>query len=389
MQARPSTPEPIHPPNPWAGIVLLAGFGGLFSAFVAMGALALLAAPGPADPVLPWFLGVMGLAPLVLVGKAAHHAWRTLRHGRSTLLLDAPVRVGGWISGQVRARTRLQEAEIRLHVRCIKTSRGIGRGSVQQLVQWSATVVIDGAGLDRSNGQVLVPFAVRIPDTPPPTAPGDESRVDWEVGVEASLAGVDYTEEFAVVVLPADPTVPVASTPPRAMPVLPPEQITDRLGAVVEAEGDAMVIRLPFPVASATLLSVFSLATIAIVALGIPGTNALDDRDARLTAAAVSGGLAAVTLLVLMLSTRRIEVRRKGVRLVRGLFGFGFHTAIPAGDVVAVEETSTPDPQATTYYRVGLRTRQGTLHATAMRLRDPVAAKALARTLEGLLLKHP
>jgi hypothetical protein len=108
--------------------------------------------------------------------------------------------------------------------------------------------------------------------------------------------------------------------------------------------------------------------------------------NCELTAAAVSGGLAAVTLLVLMLSTRRIEVGREGVRLVRGLFGFGFHTAIAAGDVVAVEETSTPDPQATTYYRVGLRTRQGTLHATAMRLRDPVAARALARTLEGLLL---
>jgi hypothetical protein len=358
---------------------------GLFLAFVAVAARALLAVPGPPDPVLPWFLGVMGLAPLFLLGKAAYHARRTLRHGRSTLWLDAPVHVGGWISGQVSAPSRLQGAEIRLHVRCIETSRGVGRGSVQQLVQWGSTAVLDGGALAGDHGQVLIPFAVRIPDTPPPTTLGDEQRVNWLVGVEASLAGVDYSEEFPVVVLPADPSVPVAAAPPRSMPVLPAERIAGRLGAV-DVQGDALVIRLPFPVVSATLLALFTLATFAIAAPGMPWTRALDEQDARLGAAATSGALAIATLLVVMLSTRRIEIRRGGVRLVRGLFGFGFHTAIAAGDVVAVEETSTPDPQATTFYRVGLRTRQGTLHATAMRLRDPVEAKALARALEGLLL---
>jgi hypothetical protein len=54
--------------------------------------------------------------------------------------------------------------------------------------------------------------------------------------------------------------------------------------------------------------------------------------------------------------------------------------------VVAVEETSTPDAQAETFYGVGLRTRQGTLYSAAMRLRDPAQAKALVHALESLLI---
>jgi hypothetical protein len=172
--------------------------------------------------------------------------------------------------------------------------------------------------------QDLAGLAIRILETAPATTPGDRQWVDWLVRVEARIPGVDYAEEFRIRVLPADPSVPVAAAPPRAMPELPPERLAERLATAVETVGDATVLRLPFPVPSTAFLILFALVTVAIAAPGMPWTAALDEQDARLGAAAVSGGLAVVMLLVLMLTTRRIEIRRESVRLVRGLFGLGF-----------------------------------------------------------------
>jgi len=59
-----------------------------------------------ADPVMPWFLGFMWVGALVPVFFTIYHAWKALRHGRSTLYLDAPPRIGSWISGQVSAPAR-------------------------------------------------------------------------------------------------------------------------------------------------------------------------------------------------------------------------------------------------------------------------------------------
>ena len=308
-------------------------------AIVAMFALTrgFLQAPPPNSPLMLWFLGVMWPAAVALMGLMAYRLWGEWRRGPSTLFLDAaPVRVGGWITGQVSAPQQIQRAEIRLHVECIKT----WQGNETRWLEWRATVVLDGTRLDREDDRVLIPFAVRIVDTAPPTTPGEKNWVDWLVRVEARIPAGDYAAEFPVQVLPADPSVPVATAPPRAMPEIPPERLAMRLA--METVGHTTFIRLPLPRPITVLFVLFLLMTVAVAAPGMPWTAALDDVEGgRLGAAALSGGLALLMLLSLMSTTRRIEIRPESVRLVRGPFGLGFHSTIPTRDVVAIEGTQT------------------------------------------------
>jgi hypothetical protein len=377
-------PEPIETRRPWSGILFLGIFGAFAVAMMSIATRVMLPQRTPADPVLPWFLGFMWLGALAPVFFTIYYAWKALRHGRSTLYLDAPPGIGSWISGQVSAPARIQGKEVFLHVECIKTSRGVDRGSLQKLVQWRASVVIDGSALERKEGRVLIPFAVRLAGTAPPTTPGDDAWVDWLVRVEAELSGIDYEEEFPVPVLATDASVPVPDSAPRAMPELPRERLAERL-ASTRTVGGVSIIGLPFPRTSVTILSVLAIVAMSAAAPGMPWTSMLDEQGARLGLVLVCGGLAALMLLVVMMTPRRVEIGTATIRLVRGIVGLGFHSTIATGDVIAVEQISPTDPQAVQLYGVQLRMRSGAVHNAAIRLRDPALAQGLVHALESRL----
>jgi hypothetical protein len=385
MDGKASSPEPIQNAGPSSSSTFSCLGGCSAVAIVAMFVLTrgFLQAPPPRSPLMLWFLGVLWPAALALIGVVAYRLWAEWRRGPSTLFLDAaPVRVGGWIAGQVSAPQQIR-GEIRLHVECIKT----WEGNETQSLLWRATVVLDGTRLDREHDRVLIPFAVQIVDTAPPTTPGEKNWVDWIVRVEASVPGDDYAAKFPVQVLPADPSLPVTTAPPRAMPEIPPERLAMRLA--METIGHATFIRLPLPTVVTALLILFVLIAIAVAAPGMPWSAALDEQEGgRLGAVALSGGLALLMLLSLMSTTRRIEIRPESVRLVRGLFGVGFHSTIPARDVVAVEGTHTHDLRTVASYGVRLHLREGPPRGTAIRLPDPVLARALVHVLETLLIQR-
>ena len=377
-------PAPIETRRPWSGILIMGIFGAFAVVMMTIATRVLLPQQPAADPVMPWFLGMMWLGALVPVGFTIYHAWKALRHGRSTLHLDAPTRIGGWISGQISAPARVHGREIFLHVECIKTSRGVDRGSFQKLVQWRASVVMDGSALERKEGRVLIPFAVRLDGAAPPTTPGDDHWVDWLVRVEADLPGIDYEEEFEVTVVATDRAVPVPDRAPRAMPELPRERLAERLGSA-RTVGGVSIISLPFPRTSLTILSVLAVVAIAAAAPAMPWTSMLDERDLRLGLVVVCGGLAALMLLVVMMTPRRVEVGPATIRLVRGILGLGLHSTIATSDVIAVEQISPTDPQAVQLYGVQLRMRSGAVHNAAIRLRDPALAQAVVHALESRL----
>jgi hypothetical protein len=386
MDGKTSSPEPIQTAGPSSSSMFSCLGGCSAVAIVAMFVLTrgLLQAPPPRSPLILWFLGVMWPAALALIGVMAYRLWAEWRRGPSTLLLDAaPVRVGGWITGQVSAPPQIHGGEIRLHVECIKT----WEGNEAQSLLWRATLVLDGTRLDREDDRVLIPFAVQIVDTAPPTTPGEKNWVDWLVRVEAKVPGDEYAAKFPLQVLPADPSVPVTAATPRAMPEITPEQLARRLA--METVGHTTFIRLPLPMVVTTLLILFLLIAVAVAAPGLPWSAALDEAEGgRLGAAALSGGLALLMLLSLMSTTRRIEIRPESVRLVRGLFGLGFHSTIPARDVVAVEGTHTRDLRTVAAYGVRLHLKQGPPRETAIRLPDPVKARALVHVLEALLIQR-
>jgi hypothetical protein len=297
-------------------------------------------------------------------------SWRALGFGRSTLYLDDPVvRLGGWFSGQVSAPPLIDGVEIRLRVECIYSDRTFD-GSTDT-VEWCGTAVLDGKRLTRKDGRVLIPFALRIFDTGRHTRPGKDSWVNWNFRVEARPPRASYAAEFPLQVLPADPSVPVAAVAPRAMPEIPSKQLAQRL--TVETVGDTKIIHLPLRVLRTTLLILFLLATVAFAALG------------WWDAASVSFGLAVLVQLVLMLTTHRIEVRGESVRLMRGLFGKGFHATIPATDVVAVEEAYESNVKSGTWYGAALRRRDEKALPLVLCFRDPALAKALVHLLEQSL----
>jgi hypothetical protein len=218
--------------------------------------------------------------------------------------------------------------------------------------------------------------------------------VDWILRAQAIRPGASYKllfdKEFVVAVEHPDADAPPASaTPPRSMPLLTPEEVATRLDARVETAGDALLIRFPFPAGAATTAvvaaAIFAANALAYLVPGLPGGLPLDS-DAHVAIGAVSGGVAAVFLFLLLSTARAVEVRPETVHIPRGVLGIGFPTSVATRDVEAVLENPFHTPMANPmYYGVALQLKNGAPYNTATRMRDPASARALANLRSSVL----
>lgn len=313
--------------------------------------------------------------------------------GRAALRLDAaPLHPGDWLSGVVELPERFHGTDIRLYVECVHRFEFNDLRSFR----WYGIELLDGARLERLAGKLLIPIAVRIPADAPPTSDDrrNRQRVDWVLRVQAIRPGASYgllfEREFQVAVEPPDEAAPPApATPPRSMPLLTPEEVATRLDAKVSTVGDTLLIRFPFPAGAATTafvaVAAFALNGLAYVVPGLPWGLPLDP-DVHVAIGAVSGGVAADSLFLLLSTARAVEVRPERVRIPRGILGLGFHTSVATSEVEEVLENPFHTPEADpTYYGVALRLKNGAPYNTATRMRDPASARALASLLSSVL----
>ncbi len=338
-------------------------------------------------------------SPAAMPGTAI----RPKHGGGAALHLDAaPLQPGDWLSGVVEVPERFHGTDIRLYVECVHTSSRLSSGTgsgMRGSFRWYTIGLLDGERLERQVGKLLVPIAVQLPADAPPTSHDtlNKQRVDWILRVQAIRPGARYKLlsewEFDVAVEPPGAAAPPASaTPPRSMPVLTPEEVARRLDATVEQGGGALLIRFPFPAGAATTTlvaaAVFVANALACIVPGLPWGLPLDP-DAHLAIGVVSGGAAAVFLLLLLSTARAVEVRPESVRIPRGILGLGFHTGVATRDVEAVLENPFLEPWANPrYYGVALRLKNGAPYNTATRMRDPASARALANLLSSVLPRH-
>jgi hypothetical protein len=354
------------------------------------------------------FIGVFWAVGLFLASMAVKSILQARRFGRSTLALDAtPARLGGWLSGVIRAPLAVQEAQLQVTVECIKTTynyRASSSGSsTSRYTMWRTTRVLDGARCARLADTVEIPFAIRLP-TNDAVAKEQGNNVlasifgasqfdlvgqdiSWHLAVKGRLSGVDYADGFLLpVAAPAAGAAPVSAAPPREMPELEGEALAQRMPAQFEARQDADVFVFPVKTSSVIWTLMFFAPALVCGAQYLQGGIPLADQmspQALFWTGIVTGGLGVLCLLGLMLETRSIEVAPQEVRVRRGLLGVGFHRTIPRTDIATIEEEpSRSDPPT---YSVNIKTRDGTSYWAALALSQPDQAKALATRLRDVL----
>jgi hypothetical protein len=125
------------------------------------------------------------------------------KYGASTLLLRTiPGVIGRTLEGDV--DTRIETApqggfEVRLLcVRRSTTGHGKNRRTHSQTL-WQDHVTVPPADLGRGPGGVRIPVAFALPPSAVPTHDSDpEDAIDWRLVVNATMAGVDYSDLFEV-----------------------------------------------------------------------------------------------------------------------------------------------------------------------------------------------
>jgi hypothetical protein len=349
------------------------------------------------------FLGAFWAAGLFLAVMAVRAILHARRFGSSSMVLDAtPVRLGGWLSGVIRAPLALEGAETQLELSCIETVRSSTRSSARSSrstwVRWRTTKLLDGTRFERQADHVEIPFALRLPTNEDAAREQQAStisllrervvdlagrRLDWYVGVKTQLPGIDYADRFAVPVAPAAAAAGDESTAaPREMPELSGERLAQRLPARLEYRSDADVF--VFPVKVSLIVWTLGMSAVALMPFFA---------DAPLLArvppgvvkwgAIVCGVLAAFSVISVLLETRSIEVAPAALRIRRGLLGVGFHKTIPRSEIAKVEEESSRSDPPT--YSVNIRLRNGKSHWAALALSEPDQAAALATRLRQIL----
>ena len=164
------------------------------------------------------------LAGLFLAGMAVDAILHARRFGRSTLALDTtPARLGGWLSGVVRAPLPVQDAELQVTVECVQTthhSSSSSGSSTSSWTLWRTTKLprrhaLPAAGAARRDPVRRAPALQRrghprqnadllasVLGSSEVDLVGED--MDWYVAVTGQLRGVDYSDRFAVPVAPAE-----------------------------------------------------------------------------------------------------------------------------------------------------------------------------------------
>ncbi len=390
--------------SPTAGIVVWVLFAGFW-----LGMMTLVTALGwekiRSETGLLVFIAVFWLAGLFLAGMAVNAILRARRFGASTLALDAtPARLGGWLSGVVRAPLAVHGAEIQLTVDCVRTTHSSSSSSSSSSTStwnvWRTTKLLDGARCARLGDRVEIAFAVQLPTNADATREQNDNAlasvlgsvavdlvardIDWYVGVSAKLPGVDYQDRFAVpVAAPDAATAPAPPYPPRDMPELTGDRLMSHLPGRLEHQMDADVF--VFPLKKSWVVWPLALAAVAVggPAFGDQPSLSQVPSGVIMWVSIICGVLAALSVLGLLLDTRRIEVAPGAVRIRRGVLGLGFHRTIPREEIASVDqETSRSDPPS---HSVTIRLRDGKSYWAALAITEADRAAALATRLRQIL----
>lgn len=129
-----SAPSPVvKGTSPTLAIAMWVGFAGFWLLMVAV--ITVVAWDKiRKETFLELFLAVFWVAGLFLAGMAFRAILHARRFGSSFTVLDGtPARLGGWLSGVVRAPLALQGAETQLEVSCIETVHSPGAARPRQV----------------------------------------------------------------------------------------------------------------------------------------------------------------------------------------------------------------------------------------------------------------
>jgi hypothetical protein len=305
---------------------------------------------------------VFVFAGVALVASALWATTTRARFGRSEFAMDAaPFAVGGWVSGVIQVPPAAAGAD-RFDVvldclRIVPMSRGTSRSTT-----WREEVTVPGAGLDRDAAGVRVPVAIIVPADAFPTGTLDRRRIEWRISIAASLPGLDYDASFEVPVFAVEGP---AGPPPRPLSrvrgeeegtLRPPDSRIQ-----VQHLADGLTIQYPTPKWVLTWglgpMMVLPVVGWMVGRRGYPG-----ELPAELVGVAVGmvGGFAllGLTLLAVLLTPNRIEVRTDDVMVRHGAYGVGYSRRFARRDVKAVKHVPFQNGPNVTH-TVVVETRDG------------------------------
>lgn len=312
-------------------------------------------------------LGVMGAAGLIFVSMAVIETRRRARFPSSVFELDDnPFTVGGCVSGILVAPPGAAAAEsFDFHLRCVE--RHALSGSSGRVSLWHEEASVPAAGLDREDGNILVPVAMMTPITARPTCDEVGQRVEWWLSVTARPRGLDYDARFELPVFvvegalglppqsfsPGRPLEAPGEAPPsspRPLSMTPARHAQqdgsqpDGSPIRLETGPDGVVIEYPNP------SGVFPWAVGAL--LLVPAGALIGHPLAGL---AVSVFVLAILIAGVVDHPRRVELRSDAVIIRRGLFGLRWNRRIARQDLSAVKH----DVRSGGYHTLDIELRGG------------------------------
>src|SRR6185503_13241198 len=150
--------------SPTAGVLVMVLFAGFWLGMMTLVTVLAWEKIG-SEPFIAIFMGVFWLAGFFLASLAVRAILHARRFGASTLALDAvPARLGGWLSGVVRAPVAAQGGDVQLTVDCVRTTHSrSSHSSSSTFTLWRTTKVLDGTRFERQLDRVEIPFCVLLP----------------------------------------------------------------------------------------------------------------------------------------------------------------------------------------------------------------------------------
>ncbi len=166
---------------------------------------------------LAYLVLLFPLVGVIMFIQAIYATLRWIKYGRVYCdLVTKPGVIGGWFQGIIWAKINMAPGEnVKALITCYHcyTSGSGDNRSSHRNVKWQETFTIPQERMMVQNdGTLAIPVKVYIPRDCKPTTPASpEDRFEWELSVEAEVAGIDFKADF---IIPVFVTEESSDTPP-------------------------------------------------------------------------------------------------------------------------------------------------------------------------------
>ncbi len=320
---------------------------------------------------------------LGLLVWAVRSTLRYRRYGVSRLdLTTLPGVIGHSLTGTVRLAEPLRPAGgFRVSLTCLRqyrTGSGDNR-STSETIFWQEERRVAGVG-------ATIPIAFAIPsDARPCDDRNADDRIVWRLGVDADVAGVDYSSTFEVPVFRTADTdrARTESEELATRDTLAPAAYRQPAGSRIQVTTNRRGTEILYPAARnpgvAAGLTGFTLIWCAViwaeVHFGAPIIFPV--------VFGFFGVLLFVGLLEAWLRVTRVTVEPVGVTVASGYLATGAGKVIDAGDIADVTPTIMMQGGTTPYYSIMIVRKNGRKVSAGSGIRDKREAEWLAATVKG------